>query len=148
MTRTFSPTPTDIRRDWLVIDASDVVLGRLASHAAALLRGKHKTTFSPHMDMGDYVVIVNADKVVLTGQKAAQKKAYRHSGYPGGLSAVSYTELLEKNPVRAVEKAVRGMLPKNTLGREQLKKLKVYTGSEHPHQAQQPRPYELTQLAQ
>ena len=148
MTRTFSPTPTDIRRDWLVIDASDVVLGRLASHAAALLRGKHKTTFSPHMDMGDYVVIVNADKVVLTGQKAEQKKAYRHSGYPGGLSAVSYTELLEKNPVRAVEKAVRGMLPKNTLGREQLKKLKVYTGSEHPHQAQAPRPYELTQLAQ
>jgi large subunit ribosomal protein L13 len=148
MTRTFSPTPTDIRRDWLVIDASDVVLGRLASHAAALLRGKHKTTFSPHMDMGDYVVIVNADKVVLTGQKAEQKKAYRHSGYPGGLSAVSYTELLEKNPVRAVEKAIRGMLPKNTLGREQLKKLKVYTGSEHPHQAQQPRPYELTQLAQ
>ena len=133
MTRTFSPTPTDIRRDWLVIDASDVVLGRLASHAAALLRGKHKTTFSPHMDMGDYVIIVNADKVVLTGQKAAQKMAYRHSGYPGGLSAVSYTELLEKNPVRAVEKAIRGMLPKNTLGREQLKKLKVYTGSEHPH---------------
>jgi len=148
MTRTFSPTPTDISRDWLVIDASDVVLGRLASHAAALLRGKHKTTFSPHMDMGDYVIIVNADKVVLTGQKAAQKMAYRHSGYPGGLSAVSYTELLEKNPVRAVEKAIRGMLPKNTLGREQLKKLKVYTGSEHPHQAQQPRPYELTQLAQ
>lgn len=148
MTRTFSPTPTDIRRDWLVIDASDVVLGRLASHAATLLRGKHKATFSPHMDMGDYVIIVNADKVVLTGQKAAQKMAYRHSGYPGGLSAVSYTELLEKNPVRAVEKAIRGMLPKNTLGREQLKKLKVYTGSEHPHEAQQPRPYELTQIAQ
>jgi large subunit ribosomal protein L13 len=148
MTRTFSPTPTDIRRDWLVIDASDVVLGRLASHAATLLRGKHKATFSPHMDMGDYVIIVNADKVVLTGQKAAQKMAYRHSGYPGGLSAVSYTELLEKNPVRAIEKAIRGMLPKNTLGREQLKKLKVYTGSEHPHEAQQPRPYELTQIAQ
>lgn len=148
MTRTFSPTPADIRPQWLVIDASDVVLGRLASHAAALLRGKHKPTFSPHMDMGDYVVIVNADKVVLTGQKAAQKMAYRHSGYPGGLTAVSYTELLEKNPVRAVEKAIRGMLPKNTLGREQLKKLKVYAGSEHPHQAQQPRPYELTQIAQ
>ena len=148
MTRTFSPTPTDIRREWLIIDASDVVLGRLASHAATLLRGKHKPTFSPHMDMGDYVIIVNADKVVLTGQKAQQKMAYRHSGYPGGLSAVSYTELLEKNPVRAVEKAIRGMLPKNTLGREQLKKLKVYTGGEHPHQAQQPRPYELTQLAQ
>jgi len=148
MTRTFSPTPTDIRRDWLVIDASDVVLGRLASHAATLLRGKHKATFSPHMDMGDYVIIVNADKVVLTGQKAAQKMAYRHSGYPGGLSAVSYTELLEKNPVRAIEKSIRGMLPKNTLAREQLKKLKVYTGSEHPHEAQQPRPYELTQIAQ
>jgi large subunit ribosomal protein L13 len=148
MTRTFSHTPTDIRRDWLVIDATDVVLGRLASHAATLLRGKHKPTFSPHMDMGDHVIIVNADKVVLTGQKAAQKMAYRHSGYPGGLSAVSYTELLEKNPVRAVEKAIRGMLPKNTLGREQLKKLKVYTGSEHPHEAQQPRPYELTQIAQ
>ena len=148
MTRTFSPTPTDIRRDWLVIDATDVVLGRLASHAATLLRGKHKATFSPHMDMGDHVIIVNADKVVLTGQKAAQKMAYRHSGYPGGLSAVSYTELLEKNPVRAIEKAIRGMLPKNTLGREQLKKLKVYTGSEHPHEAQQPRPYELTQIAQ
>ncbi len=148
MTRTFSPTPTDIRRDWLVIDATDVVLGRLASHAATLLRGKHKPTFSPHMDMGDHVIIVNADKVVLTGQKAAQKMAYRHSGYPGGLSAVSYTELLEKNPVRAIEKAIRGMLPKNTLGREQLKKLKVYTGSEHPHEAQQPRPYELTQIAQ
>lgn len=148
MTRTFSPTPTDIRREWLVIDAQDVVLGRLASHAAALLRGKHKPTFAPHMDMGDYVVIINADKVVLTGQKAQQKKAYRHSGYPGGLTGVSYTELLENNPVRAVEKAVRGMLPKNTLGREQLKKLKVYSGSEHPHQAQQPRLYELTQLAQ
>ncbi len=148
MTRTFSPTPTDIRREWLVIDAQDVVLGRLASHAAALLRGKHKPTFAPHMDMGDYVVIINADKVVLTGQKAQQKKAYRHSGYPGGLTGVSYTELLENNPVRAVEKAVRGMLPKNTLGREQLKKLKVYSGGEHPHQAQQPRLYELTQLAQ
>jgi large subunit ribosomal protein L13 len=148
MTRTFSPTPADIKREWLVIDATDVVLGRLASHAAALLRGKHKPTFAPHMDMGDHVIIVNADKVVLTGQKAAQKRAYRHSGYPGGLSSVSYTDLLEKNPTRAVEKAIRGMLPKNTLGREQLKKLKVYTGSEHPHQAQQPRPYQISQIAQ
>lgn len=148
MTRTFSPTPADIRRNWVVIDAADVVLGRLATHAATLLRGKHKPTFSPHMDMGDYVVIVNADKVVLTGNKAAQKMEYRHSGYPGGLTATSYTEVLEKNPVRAVERAVRGMLPKNTLGREQLKKLKVYTGPEHPHQAQQPTPYEITQIAQ
>lgn len=148
MTRTFSPTPADVKREWLVIDAQDVVLGRLASHAATLLRGKHKPTFAPHMDMGDHVIIINADKVVLTGQKAAQKMAYRHSGYPGGLTAVSYTELLEKNPVRAVEKAIRGMLPKNTLGRQQLAKLKVYAGPEHPHQAQQPRAYTIGQVAQ
>mgnify|MGYP000662631919 FL=1 len=148
MTRTFSPTPADIRRNWVVIDAADVVLGRLATHAATLLRGKHKPTFSPHMDMGDYVIIVNADKVVLTGNKAAQKMEYRHSGYPGGLTATSYTEVLEKNPVRAVERAIRGMLPKNTLGREQLKKLKVYAGPEHPHQAQQPSTYEISQIAQ
>ncbi|MGV1034496.1 MAG: 50S ribosomal protein L13 [Microbacteriaceae bacterium] len=148
MTRTFSPTPADIQREWVVIDATDIVLGRLATHAAVLLRGKHKPTFANHMDMGDFVIIVNADKVALTGQKAAQKKAYRHSGYPGGLTAVTYAELLEKNPVRAVEKAIRGMLPKNSIGRAQLKKLKVYTGSEHPHQAQQPKPYTLTQVAQ
>ena len=148
MTRTFSPKPADVKRDWLVIDATDVVLGRLASHAAALLRGKHKTTFAPHMDMGDHVIIVNADKVALTGSKLTQKMAYRHSGYPGGLSATNYQDLLEKNPVRAVEKAVRGMLPKNTLGREQMSKLKVYSGSEHPHQAQQPKPYSLDQIAQ
>ncbi|CAI8299672.1 MAG: 50S ribosomal protein L13 [Cellulomonadaceae bacterium TMED98] len=148
MTRTFSPTPADVRHDWVVIDAEDVVLGRLASHAATLLRGKHKPTFSPHMDMGDYVIIINADKVVLTGNKAAQKMEYRHSGYPGGLTATSYVELLEKNPVRAVERAIRGMLPKNTLGANQLKKLKVYTGSEHPHQAQQPTTYTISQIAQ
>jgi large subunit ribosomal protein L13 len=148
MTRTFSPTPADISRSWVVIDAADVVLGRLATHAATVLRGKHKPTFSPHMDMGDYVIIVNADKVVLTGNKAANKMEYRHSGYPGGLTATSYTEVLEKNPVRAVERAIRGMLPKNTLGRDQLKKLKVYVGPEHPHQAQQPTPFEINQIAQ
>jgi large subunit ribosomal protein L13 len=148
MTRTFSPKPADVQREWLVIDATDVVLGRLASHAAALLRGKHKTTFAPHMDMGDHVIIVNADKVVLTGSKLTQKMEYRHSGYPGGLTATSYEVLMEKNPVRAVEKAIRGMLPKNTLGREQMSKLKVYTGGEHPHQAQQPKPYSLDQIAQ
>lgn len=148
MTRTFSPKPADIQHDWLVIDATDVVLGRLASQSAALLRGKHKATFANHVDMGDFVIIVNADKVALTGQKLAQKKAYRHSGYPGGLTAVTYAELLEKNPVRAVEKAIRGMLPKNSLGRAQIKKLKVYAGPEHPHQAQQPKPYTLTQVAQ
>ncbi|MDN4597395.1 50S ribosomal protein L13 [Leifsonia virtsii] len=148
MTRTYSPKADEIQRDWVVIDATDVVLGRLASHTAALLRGKHKPTFAPHMDSGDFVIIVNADKVALTGQKAAQKKAYRHSGYPGGLKATTYSELLEKNPVRAVEKAVRGMLPKNSIGRAQLRKLKVYTGSEHPHAAQQPKQYTLGQVAQ
>ncbi|MCA1943399.1 MAG: 50S ribosomal protein L13 [Yonghaparkia sp.] len=148
MTRTFSPTPADVQRNWVVIDATDVVLGRLASHAAALLRGKHKPTFAPHMDMGDFVIIINADKVALTGSKLTQKMAYRHSGYPGGLTATSYTELLEKNPERAVEKAIRGMLPKNSLGRAQIKKLKVYAGAEHPHAAQQPTTYTLDQVAQ
>lgn len=148
MTRTFSPKPADVQHDWIVIDAADVVLGRLATHAAALLRGKHKATFAPHMDMGDFVIIVNAEKVALTGQKLLQKKAYRHSGYPGGLSATTYAELLEKNPVRAVEKAIRGMLPKNSLGRAQLRKLKVYAGPEHPHAAQQPQAYAFNQVAQ
>lgn len=148
VTRTYSPKAADQKHDWLVIDAADVVLGRLATHAAALLRGKHKTTFAPHMDMGDHVIIVNADKVVLTANKAAQKKAYRHSGYPGGLKQVSYTELLEKNPERAVEKAIRGMLPKTSLGRDQFRKLRVYAGAEHPHAAQQPTPYTISQVAQ
>lgn len=148
MTRTYSPTPRDIQRDWIVIDATDVVLGRLASHAAALLRGKHKPGFAPHMDTGDFVIIVNASKVALTGQKLLQKKAYRHSGYPGGLTATSYQDLMANNPVRAVEKAVRGMLPKNSLGRDQLRKLKVYAGPEHPHAAQQPTPYTFDQVAQ
>jgi large subunit ribosomal protein L13 len=148
MTRTFSPTPADVKREWIVIDAADIVLGRLATHAAAILRGKHKPTFAPHMDMGDFVIIVNAEKVALTGQKLEKKKAYRHSGYPGGLTATTYVEMLEKHPTRAVEKAIRGMLPKNSLGRAQIKKLKVYAGAEHPHAAQQPTPYTLTQVAQ
>jgi large subunit ribosomal protein L13 len=148
VTRTYTPKVSEIQRDWLIIDATDVVLGRLASHTATLLRGKHKATFAPHMDMGDFVIIINAEKVALTGAKLEQKKAYRHSGYPGGLTAVTYAELLEKNPIRAVEKAVRGMLPKNSIGRAQLTKLKVYEGSEHPHAAQQPKPYTLGQVAQ
>ncbi|GAA5147346.1 50S ribosomal protein L13 [Microbacterium pseudoresistens] len=148
MTRTYTPKAGQVQRDWIVIDATDVVLGRLASHAATLLRGKHKPTFVNHIDTGDFVVIVNADKVALTGQKLEKKMAYRHSGYPGGLKAVAYSELLEKNPVRAVEKAVRGMLPKNSLGRQQLSKLKVYAGAEHPHAAQQPQPYSFDQVAQ
>ncbi len=146
--RTFTPKPGDIERRWHVIDANDVVLGRLATQAAVLLRGKHKATFAPHIDCGDFVIIINADKVALTGNKREQKKAYRHSGYPGGLRAVTYTELLDKNPERAVEKAIRGMLPKNSLGREVLGKLKVYAGPEHPHAAQQPVPFEITQIAQ
>ncbi len=146
--RTYTPKPGDVQRDWYVVDATDVVLGRLASQVATLLRGKHKPTFAPHVDGGDFVVVINADKVALSGDKRNSKMAYRHSGYPGGLRSVAYGELLEKNPERAVEKAVRGMLPKNSLGRQQLSKLKVYRGSEHPHAAQQPKPFEITQVAQ
>jgi large subunit ribosomal protein L13 len=146
--RTYTPKPGDIQRNWYVIDATDVVLGRLASHVATLLRGKHKPTFAPHVDGGDFVIVINADKVALSGNKREQKLAYNHSGYPGGLRAVAYSDLLENNPERAVEKAVRGMLPKSTLGRQQLGKLKVYRGSEHPHAAQQPKPFEITQVAQ
>jgi large subunit ribosomal protein L13 len=146
--RTYTPKPGDVQRQWHVIDATDVVLGRLASQVAVLLRGKHKPTFAPHVDTGDFVVIVNADKVALTGNKLEQKRAYRHSGYPGGLRSESYVELLEKHPTKAVEKAVRGMLPKNSIARAQITKLKVYAGPEHPHQAQQPQPFEITQVSQ
>ena len=146
--RTYTPKPGEIARQWHVIDATDVVLGRLASQTAILLRGKHKPTFAPHVDMGYFVIIINADKVALTGAKLEQKKAYHHSGFPGGLKSTSYTELLAKSPEKAVEKAVRGMLPKTTLGRAQLTKLKIYSGAEHPHAAQQPQPFELTQVAQ
>ena len=146
--RTYSPKATDVNRQWHVIDATDIVLGRLASHAATLIRGKHKAMFAPHVDTGDFVIIVNAEKVALTGNKREQKMAYRHSGYPGGLRSVSYAQLLEKDPRRAVEKAVRGMLPHNRLGRQLIGKLKVYAGPEHPHQAQQPTQYELGQVAQ
>lgn len=146
--RTFTPKPDTVTRDWLVIDATDIVLGRLATHAAILLRGKHKATFAPHIDTGDFVIIINADKVALTGAKLEQKKAYTHSGFPGGLSSTTYAEMLAKHPTRAVEKAVRGMLPKNSIGRAQLTKLKVYAGAEHPHAAQQPKTYTLTQVAQ
>jgi len=148
VTRTYSPKADEIQRDWLVIDATDVVLGRLASHVATLLRGKHKPTFAPHMDTGDFVIVVNADKIALTGSKLQKKIAYRHSGFPGGLTATGYAEMLEKHPTRAVEKAVRGMLPKSSLGRAQFGKLKVYAGPEHPHAAQQPKPYTITQVAQ
>jgi len=148
VTRTFSPKPADVQPQWLIIDANDVVLGRLASHVAALLRGKHKPTFAPHMDMGDFVIVINAEKVALTGSKLAEKLYYRHSGYPGGITATTYSEMVEKHPTRAVEKAIRGMLPKNSLGRAQIKKLKVYAGAEHPHAAQQPTVHTLDQVAQ
>ena len=146
--RTYSPKAGEITRTWHVIDATDVVLGRLASNVAKLLRGKHKTIFAPHVDTGDFVIIINADKVVLTGDKKKQKMDYRHSGFPGGLRATSYSDLLESNPRRVVEKAVKGMLPHNKLGRQQITKLKVYSGSDHPHAAQSPVPYELSQVAQ
>jgi large subunit ribosomal protein L13 len=146
--RTYTPKPGDVQRNWYVIDATDVVLGRLATHVATLLRGKHKATFAPHVDGGDFVIVINADKVALTGNKRETKLAYRHSGFPGGLRATTYTDLLDKHPERAVEKAVRGMLPKTSLARQQLSKLKVYRGAEHPHAAQQPKPFEITQVAQ
>jgi large subunit ribosomal protein L13 len=146
--RTYSPKPAEITRQWHVIDATDVVLGRLAAQTAQLLRGKHKPIFAPHVDTGDFVIIVNAGKIALTGNKRAQKVAYRHSGYPGGLKQVGYEELLARRPDRAVELAVKGMLPHNRLGRQLIKKLKVYAGPEHPHTAQQPQQYEITQIAQ
>lgn len=146
--RTFSPKPADIQREWYVIDATDVVLGRLAAQTATLLRGKHKPTFAPHADTGDFVIVVNAEKVHLSGTKKTTKMAYRHSGYPGGLTATPFGELLAKDPRKAIEKAVWGMLPKNKLGRQQLKKLKVYAGPEHPHAAQKATPFEISQVSQ
>jgi large subunit ribosomal protein L13 len=146
--RTFSPKATDVTRAWHVIDATDVVLGRLASQAAQLLRGKHKAIYAPHVDTGDFVVIVNASKVSLSGNKREGKILYRHSGYPGGLRAQTAGELLDTRPEKLVEKAIVGMLPHNTVGRAMARKLKVYAGPEHPHAAQQPQPFEIVQVAQ
>ncbi|WP_297741314.1 50S ribosomal protein L13 [uncultured Tessaracoccus sp.] len=145
---TYTPKPGDIARNWYVIDAEDVVLGRLAVTAATLLRGKHKATFAPHVDGGDFVIVVNASKIAVTGDKAQKSMRYSHSGRPGGLKQTSIGELLEKNPRKAVERAVWGMLPKNKLSRQLIGKLKVYAGPEHPHAAQKPQPYEITQIAQ
>jgi large subunit ribosomal protein L13 len=136
--KTYSPKPEHIERRWYVVDASGVVLGRLASEVATILRGKHKPMYAPHMDTGDHVVVINADKIELTGNKGEDKYAYRHSGYPGGITAVKYKDLMATRPVAAVEKAVRGMLPKNTIGRQMLKKLHVVPGPVHPHAAQAP----------
>jgi large subunit ribosomal protein L13 len=139
-TKTYAPRPRDIDRRWYVVDAQGAVLGRLASEVAKLLRGKHKPMFAQHMDTGDHVIVVNARAVRLTGGKEVTKVAYRHSGYPGGIREISYAKLLSERPATAVEKAIRGMLPKNRLGRSMLKKLSVYEGPEHPHQAQKPKP--------
>lgn len=140
---TYSPKASEIDRSWLIIDADGLVLGRLATEVAAILRGKHKPTFTPHLDTGDHVIIINAEKVVLTSGKAEKKMVYRHSGYPGGLKEQTFADLMAKKPEDAVRSAIRGMLPKTRLGRAQLKKLKVYAGPNHPHAAQQPQVLEL-----
>ena len=141
--RTYSPKASDISRAWHVIDAEDIVLGRLCTEAARVLRGKHKPIFAPHIDTGDHVVIVNADKIVLTSNKAEAKNVYRYSGYPGGLKTETYAHLLERNPAEAIRRSIHGMLPKGPLGRQQIKKLKVYAGPDHPHAAQVPVPMAL-----
>ncbi len=141
--KTPSTRQEDVERVWFVVDADGLVLGRLASRVATVLRGKHKPSYTPHVDDGDFVVIVNAKKVALTGRKRENKTYYRHSGYPGGLRSITAGELLERRPERVLEQAVRGMLPKNPLGRRMLRKLKVYPGPDHPHAAQKPQPLEI-----
>ena len=141
--KTYSAKPLEVEREWLLIDATDMVLGRLATEVASILKGKRKPQYTPHVDTGDFVIIINADKVRVTGNKAQSKEYYRHSGYPGGLKCETFAEAMQKHPERVIEHAVKGMLPKNTLGRAMGKKLKVYTGSEHPHAAQKPRKIEL-----
>jgi large subunit ribosomal protein L13 len=144
--KTYSPKPAELTRDWLVIDAEGLVLGRVATVAASLLRGKHRTFFAPHVDTGDYVIIVNADKIVITANKSAQNFHYRHSGYPGGLRATSWQTLMDTNPAKLVSDAIRGMVPKNRLGRAQMEKLFVYAGAEHPHTAQQPKSFDTSAI--
>jgi large subunit ribosomal protein L13 len=141
--RTFSAKPADIKQDWYIVDAEGVVLGRLASQVAQILRGKHKPIFTPHIDTGDFVIVINAEKVRLTGTKEEKKSYFHHTGYPGGVRVRSYNEMMAKYPERVIEKAVKGMIPHNRLGRQILKKLKVYAGADHPHAAQQPKPLEI-----
>lgn len=141
--RTYTPRASEIERSWYVVDAEGLTLGRMATEVARVLRGKHKATYTPHLDTGDHVVIVNADKVVLSPGKAEAKRVYRHTGYPGGIRSDTYAELLSSKPEEAVRRTVRGMLPKNRLGRQMLRKLKVYSGPDHPHAAQQPTPLEI-----
>ena len=144
-TKTYSPKASEIERRWWLVDAEGQTLGRLASVLATKLRGKDKPMFAPHMDCGDFVVVINAEKVDVTGRKLEQKMYYRHSGYPGGLTTTPLAKEMEKHPDRVIEKAVRGMLPKNSLGEHMIKKLKVYAGAEHPHTSQQPQPFALTE---
>ena len=146
--KTYSQKASEVQRDWYVVDATDQTLGRLATQIATLLRGKHKPTFTPNVDGGDFVIVVNADKVAISGDKLQNKFAYRHSGFPGGLRARSIGDLMQKHPDRVVEKAILGMLPKNRLGRQIKRKLRVYAGPDHPHKAQQPVPYEIKQVSQ
>ncbi|ADE16501.1 ribosomal protein L13 [Nitrosococcus halophilus Nc 4] len=141
--KTFSAKPEEVRRDWYLVDADGKTLGRLASEIARRLRGKHKATYTPHVDTGDYIVVVNAKKIRFTGRKLVQKRYYRHTGYPGGIKSLTLEQLLEKAPEQAIEIAVKGMLPKNPLGRAMFRKLKVYRGGEHPHTAQQPLPLKI-----
>jgi len=143
MTKTFSAKPADVTHEWFVIDATDKVLGRVASEAALRLRGKHKAIYTPHVDTGDYIVVINADKIRVTGTKDLNKKYYRHSGFPGGIYETNFRDLQAKHPGRALEKAVKGMLPKGPLGYAMVKKLKVYAGDTHPHTAQQPKPLDI-----
>ena len=145
---TYTPKPGDNARNWLVIDAEDIILGRLATHVANLLRGKHKPTYAPHVDGGDFVVVVNASKIALSGNKRTDSMRHSHSGSPGGLKSIAIGDLLNKDPRKAVERAVWGMLPKNKLSRQLISKLKVYGGPEHPHAAQKPQPFEIKQIAQ
>ena len=141
--KTYSAKAADVNRGWYIIDASEQILGRLATEAARRLRGKHKAEFTPHVDTGDYIIVINAEKVTVTGRKFKDKTYYSHSGYPGGLKEIQFDKLQEKNPTKIIELAIKGMLPKNSLGRDMYRKLKVYAGSEHPHEAQQPKKLEI-----
>jgi large subunit ribosomal protein L13 len=136
--KTYSPKPQDVQRNWHVIDAQDRILGRMATEIAVKLRGKDKPEFAPHMDMGDFVIVVNAEKIKVTGEKLSQKKYYRYTGFPGGIRDISLEKLIQKKPEEVIRRSVRGMLPKNKIGRDLLKKLKVYSGPDHPHAAQKP----------
>ena len=141
--KTYTPKSSEITREWHIVDAEGMIIGRMATEVARLLRGKHKPTYTPHIDTGDHVVIINADKVIMSGDKASKKRIYRHSGYPGGITSETFDKFLARKPADAVRRTVRGMVPKGPLGRQQMTKLKVYAGPEHPHHAQAPKPFEI-----